>query len=106
MEAGKPSQGKGENSLAEQLSRDLGAIVIAPTENIVVEGDNPQVYDEGFLFNTGGSWVTFYDGKVVDQMNGYDSFFKTAIDIENFIKNLNVDDYINKMKKKYDEQKQ
>lgn len=94
--------GKGEGSIAEIISKELEAIVIAPSETIIYNSEGiPIVYEEGLFFNEEGTWNVFYNGKVVDKMNGYDSFFNKAIDIADFIKNLNVDEFVNATRQKY-----
>ena len=97
--------GKGEGSIAEKISKEMGVIVIAPTQNIYTEGNNkvPEVYEEGFIFNTGGQWNIYYDGKVVDQMKGYSSIFSSATDMSKFIKDLDVEKFRKEMKQKYDD---
>ena len=87
--------GKGEESIAEQLSYNMGAIVIAPSETIIIKGNEiPKVYEEGYFINDPGVWKVFYDGKVVDELRGYG---KDAIDISSFIKNLNVERFVKEM---------
>ena len=97
--------GKGEGSIAEKLSKEMGVIVIAPTEVINIENNKkvPEVYEEGFIFNTGGQWNIYYDGKVVDQMEGYSSIFSSATDMSKFIKELDVEKFRKEMKQKYDD---
>ncbi|MBP5454890.1 MAG: hypothetical protein J6Y37_00125, partial [Paludibacteraceae bacterium] len=101
--------GKGEDSYAQRVSKDLNCVVIAPNETIVSltrdgKQEKPKVYGEGTLFNTAGDWSVFYDGKLVDQMPGYDGFFSKAIDIEKFIGNLNVNNFLKELSVKFNEQ--
>ena len=94
--------GKGENPVGQQLSLDLGTIVIAPSEYVQVASTSDiQVYDDGIFFNTGGFWNVFFKGELMEQINGYDSrwcfgkFGQNAVQLKDFLKGKTAEGLLN-----------
>ena len=94
--------GKGENSIGQQLSLDLGTLVIAPSEYVqAISPSNFQVYDDGIFSNTGGYWNVFYKGELMEQINGYDSrwffgkFGQNAVQLKDFFEGKTAEGLLN-----------
>ena len=94
--------GKGDNSIGQQLSLDLGTLVIAPSEYVqAISSSNFQVYDDGIFSNTGGYWNVFYKGELMEQINGYDSrwffgkFGQNAVQLKDFFEGKTAEDLLN-----------
>ena len=104
------STGKGDNSIGQQLSSDLGTLVFAPSEKVQVRSTSDiQVLDDGLFFDTGGSWNVFYKGELMEQINGYDNrcffdmFGQDAVQLKDFLKGKTAEDLLKHYEKLYQE---
>lgn len=95
------STGKGDNSIAQQISKDLGALVIAPDAilHYNTSDGTSQIYDN--WYNKDGHWNIYYKGELKEQLNGADPWLwgEKAIQLNDFLKDKNATQLINKYSK-------
>ena len=84
--------GKGENSIAQQLSEYAGSdmLIIAPSETVSLGGNVEKV-------NENGVWNVYYKGKIVGK-------YKGDIDFQKQLEGKNIQNVIRYWTKKYEEQ--
>ena len=88
--------GKGEDNIAQKISKDLNLLVVAPSEKVVVNAVNPMDTDTPYYehgvnkvsrdanghpseIGARGSWNVFYKGTKVDSFDGHTKpIFKDA----------------------------
>lgn len=90
------STGEGDKSIAQQISKDLESLVIAPDATLHMNPSTGkcEVYDS---FLDGGHWNIFYNGELKEQLNGADPILwgENAVQLNEYLKDKTAEQLIN-----------